>query len=327
MIGAHRLYVGTIGEGLFRSLDGGASYVRACDGMFVECHVRALVVDPRDDRILLMGTEQGLYRTSNGADSWTPVDGPLHGMQIWSIAFAPHNPNLIIVGTCPARIFVSADGGATWREGTVAIRQDCPRIIRTRVTSLLVDVDAPGMIWAGVEIDGLFRSRDAGKTWERVGQGLSSQDIHALAKVSDRTLLAATNNDLNVSVDAGLNWRGLGIGKVMPWSYCRTLFQLPGRRSEVLLGNGDGPPGTAGAIGLSLDGGATWQRARIESSQSAASFQPNSTIWTFACHAADPTLVYAGSVSGQVFRSLDSGRSWEKLAREFGEIRALAWTP
>ena len=40
MMGTHRIYVGTIGEGVFRSLDGGGSFFRACDGMFVECHVR-----------------------------------------------------------------------------------------------------------------------------------------------------------------------------------------------------------------------------------------------------------------------------------------------
>jgi hypothetical protein len=31
----HRLYIATIGEGLWRSTDGGAKFVRACDGMFV----------------------------------------------------------------------------------------------------------------------------------------------------------------------------------------------------------------------------------------------------------------------------------------------------
>ena len=43
----HRLYVGTIGEGLFRSLDAGRTFRRACDGTFVECDVRALAVHPR----------------------------------------------------------------------------------------------------------------------------------------------------------------------------------------------------------------------------------------------------------------------------------------
>jgi hypothetical protein len=53
----------------------------------------------------------------------------------------------------------------------------------------------------------------------------------------------------------------------------------------------------------------------------------NSTVWNFAVHAADPVLIYAASVSGEVYRSTDAGASWEKLAREFGEVRALAWAP
>jgi hypothetical protein len=44
-------------------------------------------------------------------------------------------------------------------------------------------------------------------------------------------------------------------------------------------------------------------------------------------HATDPDLVYASSVSGEVYRSTNAGANWEKLVKEFGEIRALAWTP
>jgi photosystem II stability/assembly factor-like uncharacterized protein len=50
-------------------------------------------------------------------------------------------------------------------------------------------------------------------------------------------------------------------------------------------------------------------------------------MWNFAVHAADPQLIYASSVSGQLYRSTDGGTSWRRLPREFGEIRALAWTP
>ena len=54
----HRLYVGTVGEGLWRSTDGGASFARTCEGMFVECHVRALAVHPREPGILYLGSQQ-----------------------------------------------------------------------------------------------------------------------------------------------------------------------------------------------------------------------------------------------------------------------------
>src|SRR6516165_3832294 len=135
----HRLYVGTIGEGLYRSTDGGASFVRACDGMFVECHVRALAVHPRQPLTLYLGTEQGLFRSADGAGNWARVESPLNGLQIWSVLLLPSDPDVILVGTCPSRLFRSEDGGRSWSEAPVRMLQDCPRIMHTRVTTLLAD--------------------------------------------------------------------------------------------------------------------------------------------------------------------------------------------
>jgi photosystem II stability/assembly factor-like uncharacterized protein len=316
----HRLYVGTIGEGLWRSLDGGESFARTSDGMFVECHVRALAVHPRDQRTLYLGSEQGLFRSVDGADNWAQVDSPLDGLQIWSILLLPTAPEVILVGTCPSRLFRSGDGGRTWTDTDARMRPDCPRIIYTRVTSLCAHPADPLTVWAGVEIDGVYRSRDGGQRWQAVGKGLSSQDIHALAFVPNGgRLLASTNNDLNVSLDEGDTWRPLDLPKALPLPYFRGLAQLCGRPDDLLLGNGDSPPGTTGLVARSLDGGTTWQSAQMPG-------RSNSTMWNFAVNPADPDLIYASSVSGQVYRSTDGGASWQKLAREFGEIRALAWT-
>ena len=322
---SHRLYVGTIGEGLYRSTDGGSSFVRTCDGMFVECHIRALAVHSKEPRTLYVGTEQGLYHSTDGADNWARVESPLNGMQIWSVLLLQSDPSVLVIGTCPSRLFRSTDGGRTWSEGEAQIEQDCPRIMHTRVTTLLEDPETPGIIWAGVEIDGVRRSRDGGRTWQSPQQkGISSRDIHALAivpgKGGPQRLLATTNNDLNVSLDSGETWRPLQVGKALPWSYCRALAQMCGRPEVLLLGNGNGPPGDAGVVALSTDAGESWREARMPG-------RANSTIWNFATHPADPKLIYASSVSGEVYRSTDGGQSWEKLAREFGEIRALAWTP
>src|SRR2546421_5868327 len=161
MATGHRLYVGTIGEGLWRSVDGGETFTRACDGMFVECHVRALAVHPDDPRRLFLGMEDGLYISRDGADNWSRVESPLSGRQIWCILLSPGKPDLVVVGTCPARLFRSADGGRSWSEATVKMTQNCPRIMHTRVTSLAADPAEADTLWAGVEIDGLYRSRDA----------------------------------------------------------------------------------------------------------------------------------------------------------------------
>lgn len=324
MMMAHRLYVGTIGEGLFRSLDGGETFRRTCDGMFVECHVRALAVDPRDDRRLLLGNELGLFRSADGAENWERVESPVNGLQVWSILLLPQNPAVMLVGTCPSRIFRSADAGKTWQETTPAIRQECPRILWTRVTTLAADPVERDTVWAGVEIDGLWRSRDAGLTWARTGTGLSSQDIHALAfepvKGRPARMFAATNNDLNRSDDGGETWTPLSIERSMPHNYCRTVHRAVGPAGFLLLGNGDAPPGSTGMVGISRDGGESWQPAQMPR-------PANGTIWNYAVHAADPHMIYASSVNGEVYRSMDGGVSWRQLAREFGEIRALAWTP
>lgn len=320
----HRIYVGTIGEGVWRSTDGGETFARAMDGMFVECHVRALAIHPHDDRLLYLGCEQGLFRSRDGASNWERVESPLNGLQIWSLLLPERQPDTILVGCCPSRIFRSQDAGRTWTECVTAMRADCPRIMHTRVTTLKADPDDPEMFWAGVEIDGIHSSSDGGATWQRdPGTGLLSQDIHDLLfarRNGSRIMLAATNADLHCSSDDGRTWQPLTLRNVLPWQYCRTLVQPPQQPATVLVGAGDGPPGSEGLPARSEDAGASW---------SVTSFpgRANSTIWNFACHRAEPKLLYASSVSGVVYRSRDAGSSWHKLPREFGEIRALAWTP
>jgi len=195
----------------------------------------------------------------------------------------------------------------------------------TRVTCIVADPSDPESVWAGVEIDGIRHSQDAGRTWRRVGQqGLSSLDIHALAIIpgdgGSRRVLAATNNDVNLSGDHGQTWQPLKVGNSLPWSYCRALAQPADRTEEILLGHGNGPPGSAGVIGRSTDAGQTWETASMPG-------LANSTIWNFAVSPAEPERIYASSVSGEIYCSTSGGAAWEKLPREFGEVRALAWTP
>src|SRR5204862_829729 len=115
----------------------------------------------------------------------------------------------------------------------------------------------------------------------------------------------------------GRTWRAAGIDSVLPWKYTRALARVG--EAGVLLGGGDRPPGWQGAIARSPDGGRSWARVLPGLA--------NSTVWNFATHAADAGLVYAASVSGEVYRSTDGGASWRKLDAEFGEVRGLAWSP
>ena len=50
-------------------------------------------------------------------------------------------------------------------------------------------------------------------------------------------------------------------------------------------------------------------------------------MYWFGTNPANPDIVVANSLHGYVYSSRDGGALWEKLRREFGEIRALAWLP
>ena len=145
---------------------------------------------------------------------------------------------------------------------------------------------------------------------------MSSQDIHSIQIVpgSPRRLLACTNNDLNLSVDEGQTWVPQGVAAKFGNGYCRSLSGSSADPNLVFLGNGNGPPGTLGTLQISRDGGVTWAAASLP-------VVPNSTIWDVAICA---DVVFAISINGYVYRSVDKGVTWAKCRHEFGEVRTIA---
>jgi len=82
---------------------------------------------------------------------------------------------------------------------------------RTRITSIAVHPQVAGTVYAGTEA-GLFRSTDAGQTWQRVGGALAHAPVTAVATDPDqgRRLYAATENGILWSRNGGQSWHGFG---------------------------------------------------------------------------------------------------------------------
>jgi photosystem II stability/assembly factor-like uncharacterized protein len=264
---------------------------------------------------------------------------------VTALAMSPANPNVMLAGTQPGALFRSEDAGQSWKNLGVPIKPyvstgffedpksiaagaqvNRPQVNRpparhwTRVTQIVFDPTDASRVWAGVEIDGAWSSRDGGLTWSQHSDGLKSNDVHGFAVAANgaRTLFATTNAGLHKSADDGESWTFTAIDS--EWQYTRSILSKPGDPDVMLLTNGNGAPGTTGRLFRSSNGGRTWQDVHLPGSV-------ESSVYFLATHPSDPNLMFAAATLGQLYRSQDGGKSWIGLRQRLSEIRAIAWLP
>ena len=323
MAGNYTICIGTVGSGAWLSPDGGESWRRVAQGLWSESRIFTLQLHPTEPRTLYAGANDGIYRSSDGGQSFERLQSPMNELDVWRIAIDPTSPDIIFAGTRPAALYRSTDGGRNWQKLPAQIAEECPNVRIPRVTALTVDPSDPRTVWAGIEVDGVLRSKDGGNSWSRISlDAIPDPDIHDIAvTVNGRTTtLTSTPREIFASNDRGENWYPLMVGDQFSLRYCRHLAQKPDDPNTLFCATGNGAAGDMGAIQRSTDGGKHWQPLSLPA-------EPNSPIWAFATNPADPGLIVACSHYGELFASHNAGDSWGKLRREFTEIRALSWVP
>jgi len=326
------IIVGTIGQSIMRSTDSGKNWERVGPrrGFPYEALVRCLAVHPRQSHIIFAGTERGVYRSDDAGEQWRLVDSALNPYYIWSLAIDPVGPEIMFAGSgtpTPAMIFRSTDGGKSWEKRPVDVAAECENVGTPRVTAIAIDPEDHRNIWVGLEVDGARRSTDGGDTWTDVDV-VHQKDVHNIVVTPGppKTVFIVINREIYKSTDDGATWESLGMQKNIPWEYPRTQNYLrgiaaqPSRPGVLFLGFGDATPGTAGGVARSGNMGGNWELLPLP-------VQPNSTVWTFGMHPADPDIIFAASRFGYLYGSDSGGDSWTKLAREFSEIAAVRWLP
>jgi photosystem II stability/assembly factor-like uncharacterized protein len=320
------ILVGTVGQGVMRSPDGGETWLRAGinQGMHSDAIVRCLSNHPRQPEVVFAGTDKGLLRSTNAGASWQPVESPLSDYCVWKVAADAGDPSLMFAGTgtpTPAAVFRSEDAGQHWHKLAVDIAAECEAVGVPRVTGIAVDPLDARTVWVGLEVDGVRVSRDGGDSWTALGRAIANPDVHsvAVASGSPKSVFVLVNNDVFVSRDDGLSWESIRAAEVFPWTYCRGVAVKPGEPGTVFVAIGDATPGRTGAVMRSTDAGGTWQQLELP-------VAPNSAMWVVEVQAEDPSQVLAASRYGYLYRSTDGGDSWTKLWREFSEVSSLLWT-
>ncbi len=274
-------YVGTAGGGVWKSVNGGATWDPVFDKQPSPA-IGAVAIDPRNESVVYAGTGEsnprndvsygdGLYKSTDGGKTWSNIG--LRGTRhISRIVIDPKNPAHLVVGALgdvfadsPDRgVYVSYDAGRSWRK-TLYVGP------RSGASDVAMDVRNPDVVYAGIwefrrqpwtfssggPDDGLYRSSDGGKTWKRLsGNGLP-------AGITGRIGLAVAPSDGNrvyalIEAKGGILWRSDDAGATWKMTSSDTLVdQRPFYFSHIAVDprNRDHVYAVSEALSESKDGG------------------------------------------------------------------------
>ena len=255
---------------------GGSSSVVPAEGLPRTPDYHSLLVSPTDAGALILGTHQGLFRSTDGGRTWTKAE--LDGKDAMNLA----RPSTDVVWAAGHSVLAkSADGGATWED----VRPS--GLPGLDVHGFAVDPRDSSTVYAAIAGEGLFRSVDDGRSFE-----LRSRDVGpgvmALAVLPDGRVLAGDMQRglLAVSANGGIDWKELVQASVMG-------LAVNPVRPQFVLASGAG-------VLRSTDGGRTWAQAlELEAGS-------GPVAWS----SSDPDVAYVVGFDRSLWRSDDAGTSW-----------------
>jgi len=281
----HTVWVGTgenvggrhvgFGDGIYKSEDDGATWTNM--GLATSEHISKIIVHPANSDIVWVaaqgplwtpGGERGLYKTTDGGETWVKVLGGNEWTGVTDIAMDPRDPDWIYAATWQRHRTVAAymgggpgsglhrstDGGTTWEKLTSGI----PKSNLGKI-GLAISPQNPDNLYAAIELNltegGLFMSTDRGKSWTKQSNAVSGgtgphyyQELYASPHYEGRLYMA--NNSMIFSDDHGKTFSPLKRDGVHSDSHS---LNFSSSDSDYLL------MGTDGGIYESNDGAENWR--------------------------------------------------------------------
>jgi photosystem II stability/assembly factor-like uncharacterized protein len=171
--------------------------------------VSALVISPnfaRDGTLFAATLEDGVFRSGDRGTHWAAWNFGLLDLNVLALAISPdyaHDETLF--AATESGLFRSTNGGRAWRE------VDLPTQFAPALSLAISPAYAhDATLFAGTEAHGLFRSPDAGATWQRLAEEPLTGTVNSITLAPDfpaqPDILALHEDALLVSRDGGASW-------------------------------------------------------------------------------------------------------------------------
>jgi photosystem II stability/assembly factor-like uncharacterized protein len=314
--------------------------------------VRSLAVDPKDARRLYFGTIDGqIYTTTDGGETWSRLEAfNRPGLLIDNIIIDPRDSQVIYAAAHRHKeaggFFKTTDGGRTWREAE--------QLKGDGIHSLTQSSKDPDVLLAGTN-RGVWRSSDAGNTWEQLNTaatpGLINVESLAVDPRDSDVIYAGTWYLPYKTTDGGKTWNITKTGIIddsdifaieiddrnpdhVIASACSGIYEtrnaganwkkvngIPSqsRRTRSILQNPGRPDtiyaGTTEGFWMSANGGGDWK---------VTTNRQNFEVNAIAVHPSTPDTVYIGTNNYGVMVSHDGGRNWAPSNGGYSGRRAYA---
>lgn len=275
---------------------------------------RAVWIDPNNDNIILAASiSGGMWRSEDGGFSWNPLNEQEISMMPSCITHNPMNPSIIYYGTGESRansadvtgngVFKSIDGGKSFTQ----LASTADNVNFTNVWDIAHSQDDPNTLFVATHNRGVFRSEDAGSTWERVYTSSPVDRIICLpnnrviiGRTYNGVLYSEENGDVNSFKASILNEAvGSSFGRVQ-LSYCKN---FPNVVYAMMEGRGFSDP--CAGFYRSSDSGKTFIKKEVPTSIASGY---NLYCQMLGAHPSDTNKVVSGGV--RIAQSNNGGLTW-----------------
>ncbi|MCY2960988.1 MAG: hypothetical protein NTY35_12560 [Planctomycetota bacterium] len=318
-------YAGTI-DGVWKSVNGGASFTNLPLGIGLNDQVFEIDVDPSNPLTLWCGVADALggqpvnvMRSTNGGTTWTNKTPPLaQPTSCSTIAIDPANPLRVFAGFRGfgggGQVWVTTNGGTSWTNRSAGLPGTPVNDLEIAGATVYV---AGGQLF-GSQNFGLFSTVNDGVTWSQRHDGtwtnLVSQDIAIDPNNANTLYVATAGNGLYRSTNGGSAW-SLAVGGTGSLSVNAVGF-APGSSSTLYTGSASN---------------AVWK-----SSDSGANFAASSTgigaldVYSIASNPLNESelaIAFQGLNNGGVYTSTNTGATWSLAALPGTRFQHVRFSP